>query len=161
DIPDLNVRHLRPSFFYYNFMSQIGLIKSAEIMGGNYGNGEKLFLVHTNDVAIAALEELLSLNFRGSTVRYIIGDERSGKEIAAVLGKAIGKDLNWVEFTDEQQKEGLLQAGLPETHAENYTAMGKAMREGVMQADAATHKPAFASTRLEDFAKEFARAYRA
>ena len=160
DIPGLNVRHLRPSFFYYNFMSQIGLIKSAGIMGGNYGNGE-LFLVHTNDIAKAALEELLSLNFDGSSVWYIIGDERSGKEIAAVLGKAIGKDLNWVEFTDEQQKQGLLQAGLPETHAESYTTMGKALREGVMQADAAKNKPAFASTRLEDFAKEFAEAYRA
>ena len=161
DIPDLNVRHLRPSFFYYNFMSQIGLIRNAGIVGGNYGSGEKLFLVHTNDVAKAAREELLSLNFRGSSVRYIIGDERSGKEIAAVLGKAIGKDLNWVEFTDEQQKQGLLQAGLPETHAENYTTMGKALREGVMQSDAAKNRPAFASTRLEDFAREFAEAYRA
>lgn len=161
DIPGLNVRHLRPSFFYYNFMSQIGLIKSAGIMGGNYGSGEKLFLVHTNDIAKAALEELLNLNFNGSSVRYIIGDERSGKEIAAVLGKAIGKDLNWVEFTDEQQKQGLLQAGLPETHAENYTIMGKALREGVMQADAVKLNPAFAATRLEDFAKEFAEAYRA
>lgn len=161
EIPGLNVRHLRPSFFYYNFMSQIGLIKSAGIMGGNYGNGEKLFLVHTNDIARAALEELLSLNFSGSSVRYIIGDERSGKEIAAVLGKAIGKDLNWVEFTDEQQKQGLLQAGLPETHAEDYTTMGKALRKGVMQADAAKNRPAFASTKLEDFAKEFAEAYRA
>lgn len=161
DIPGLNVRHLRPSFFYYNFLAQIPLIKTAGIVGGNYGNGEKLFLVHTNDIAKAALEDLLNLNFSGSAVRYIIGDERSGEEIAAVLGKAIGKELSWVEFTDEQQKQGLLQAGLPETHAENYTTMGRALREGVMQADAAKNKPAFTSTRLEDFAKEFAEAYRA
>jgi hypothetical protein len=119
-----------------------------------------LFLVHPNDIAKVALEEFLSLNFNGSSVRYIIGDERSGKEIARVLGKAIGKDLNWVVFTDEQQKQGLLQAGVPETHSENYTTMGKALREGVLQADAAKHKPAFESTKLEDFAKEFAEAYR-
>lgn len=161
DIPGLNVRHLRPSFFYYNFMSQIGLIKNAGIIGGNYGNGEKMFLVHTNDIAKAALEELLNLGFSGSSVRYIIGDERSGKEIAAVLGKAIGKELNWVEFTDDQQKQGLLQAGMPETHAESYTIMGKALREGVMQADAAKNKPKFAAIKLEDFAKEFAEAYKA
>ena len=161
NIPGLNVRHLRPSFFYYNFMSQIGLIKNAGIIGGNYGNGEKMFLVHTNDIAKAALEELLNPGFSGSSVRYIIGDERSGKEIAAVLGKAIGKELNWVEFTDDQQKQGLLQAGMPETHAESYTVMGKALREGVMQADAAKNKPQFAAIKLEDFAKEFAEAYKA
>lgn len=159
DIPGLNVRHLRPAYFFYNFLSQIGLIKSAGIMGGNYGSGSKLFMVHTNDIAKAALEELLALDFRGSTVRYIIGDERSAKEIAAALGKAIGRDMTWVEFTDEQQKQGLLQAGLPETHAENYTTMGRALREGVMQADAARNRPAFASVKLEDFAKEFAKIY--
>lgn len=159
DIPGLNVRHLRPSFFYYNFMSQIGLIKNAGIMGGNYATGEKLFLVHPDDIAKAALEELLNLNFKGTSVRYIIGDQRSGNEIASALGKAIGKDLKWVEFTDEQQKQGMLQAGMPETHAESYTIMGKALREGLMQGDAAKNKPAFAAIKLEDFAKEFAAAY--
>jgi uncharacterized protein YbjT (DUF2867 family) len=159
NIPGLNVKHLRPSFFYYNFMAQIGLVKSAGIIGGNYGNGEKLFLVHPNDIAKAALDELLHLTFVASSVRYIIGDERSGSEIAGALGKAIGKNISWVEFNDEQQKHGLLQAGLSETHAENFTTMGKALREGVMQAEARNNKPAFASIKLEDFAKEFAQAY--
>ena len=99
------------------------------------------------------------MNFKGNGVRYIIGDERSGKEIANVLGKSIGKDLNWVVFTDEQQKQGLLQAGLSETHANGYTNMGQALREGVMQEDARKHKPAFASTKLEDFATEFTAAF--
>jgi uncharacterized protein YbjT (DUF2867 family) len=159
-IPGLNVRHLRPSFFYYNFLAQIGLIKQAGFMGANYGaDDEKVFLVHTSDIAAVGLEELLKPDFKGSSVRYIFGDERSGKEIAQVIGKAIGKDLNWVVFTDDQQKQGLLQAGLSETHAKNYTDMGKALREGVMQADARTHKPSLAKTKLEDFAKEFAQVY--
>lgn len=159
NISGLSVKHLRPSFFFYNFMAQIGLIKNAGIIGGNYGQREKLFLVHTNDIAKAAIEELLNATFTGSSVRYIIGDECSGSEIAAALGKAIGKDISWVDFTDEQQKQGLLQAGLAETHAEAYTVMGRALREGLMQEDAAKNKPLFAATKLEDFAKEFALAY--
>lgn len=159
-IQGLHVRHLRPSFFFYNFLSQVGLIKQAGFMGANYGDeNEKIFLVHTRDIAAAALEELLDLKFQGSSVRYIFGDERSGKEVAQVLGKAIGKDLNWVIFTDQQQQEGLLQAGLSETHARNFTDMGRAIREGVLQADARKHKPSQARTKLEDFAKEFAQAY--
>lgn len=158
-IPDLNVKHLRPSYFFYNFLNQIDLIKHAGIMGANFGEGEKLFLIHTNDIASAALEELLNLNFKGNSVRYILGDERSGKEIAHTLGKAIGKDLNWVLFTDEQQKQGLLQAGLPETFAQNYTEMGMAIREGRMQADVRMNVPSLSPTKLEDFAKEFTEAY--
>jgi uncharacterized protein YbjT (DUF2867 family) len=159
NIAGLNVRHLRPSYFYYNFLSQIGLVKQAGILGGNFGDGEKLFLVHPKDIAAAALDELLKADFKGNSVRYILGDERSGKEIADVLGNAIGKDIKWVVFSDEQQQEGLLHAGLPETHAKNFTQMGKAIREGVMQEDARKRKPSFAPTKLEDFAKEFAAAF--
>jgi uncharacterized protein YbjT (DUF2867 family) len=155
-IPGLNVRHLRPSFFFTNFISQIGLIKNAGILGGNYGDGEKVFLVHPSDIADAALEELLNLKFSSNSVRYILGDERSGNEIAEALGKAIGKNISWVVFSDEQQKQGLLQAGLSETHSQGYTDMGKALREGVMQRDVRSNKPSLSPTKLEDFAKEFA-----
>ena len=157
--PSIHVKHLRPSFFYHNLMGQISLIKQAGIMGSNYGEGEKLFLVHPSDIAAAALEELLNLGFTGKSVRYIIGDERSGNEIATVLGKAIGRDLKWVLFTDEQQKAGLLGAGLSETHSAGYTEMGKALRDGSMQGDARKNLPTFSAVKLEDFAKEFAAAY--
>lgn len=160
-IPGLSVKHLRPGFFYYNLFAQIPLIKQAGIMGANYGgDDEKLFLVHTADIASVALEELTRLEFTGNSVRYIVSDERSGKEIAAVLGKAIGKELKWVMFNDEQQKEGLLQAGLSETHALGYTEMGKALRTGIMQGDVRQHKPRLSPIKLEDFAKEFAFAFK-
>jgi uncharacterized protein YbjT (DUF2867 family) len=158
EMPGLHVRHLRPSFFFYNFLAQISLIKQAGIMGANYGD-DKLLLVDPKDIAAAALDELLGLTFQGSSIRYIVGDERTGKEVASVLGKAIGKDLNWVVFTDEQQKQGMLQAGISETHAQAYTQMGVALREGVMQKDALKNKPSLATVKLEDFANEFKAAF--
>src|SRR3989339_1471755 len=33
----VNVKHLRPGFFYTNFLGQIGMIKNMGITGGNYG----------------------------------------------------------------------------------------------------------------------------
>jgi uncharacterized protein YbjT (DUF2867 family) len=160
-IPGLQVKHLRPSYFFSNFLSQIGMIKQGGIMGGNFGEGEKVFLVHTKDIAAAALEELLDLTFSGNSARYILGDECSGQEIATALGKAIGKDLSWVVFTDEQQKQGLLEAGLSETHAQGYTELGRSIREGYLQADARKNMPALTKTKLEDFAQEFAAAFNA
>lgn len=157
----VNVKHLRPSYFYFNLLAQIGLIKQAGIMGGNFGNQEKVFLVHPKDIGAVALEELLHLDFTGTSIRYIVGDERSGAEIANVLGKAIGKDLNWVPFTDEQQKAGLLQAGLSETHSSGYTEMGHALQDGSMQGHARTSKLNFSPIKLEDFALEFAKAFNA
>ncbi|HEX5169069.1 MAG TPA: NAD(P)H-binding protein [Cyclobacteriaceae bacterium] len=159
-IKGINVKHLRPSYFFNNFLSQIGLIKQAGIMGANYGESEKLFLVHPRDIASVALDELLRLNFKGISVRYIFGDERFGSEVANVLGNAIGKDLKWVVFSDDEQLKGMLQAGVPEENARQYTTMGKALREGYMQEDARKHMPALSQTKLEDFASEFAAAFR-
>ena len=160
-IPGLHVKHLRPSFFYTNLLAQIAMIKGAGIMGANYGGNGTLFLVHPRDIAQVALEELLNQNFTGSSVRYIASDERDGKEIAAVFGKAIGRELPWVEFTDEQQREGMLGAGLSEEISREYTQMGRALRDGSMQEDMHKHRPTLSPTKLEDFAREFAQAYQA
>ena len=91
------------------------MIKQGGIMGANFGEGEKIFLTHTADIAGVAAEELLNLNFSGNSVRYIISDERSGKEVAQAIGSIIGKDLPWIVFTDDEQKQGFLQAGLSES----------------------------------------------
>lgn len=159
-IPGLNVKHLRPSSFYYNLLNQIGLVKHAGILGANYGGGEKKFpLVHTDDIASIALEELLKLEFNGNSVRHIASGEYTGKDIARVIGKAIGKEIPWVEFTDDEQLKGLLEGGVPESHAPAYVEMGAAIRNGKMQEELVKEKIAFGPTKLEDFAKEFAVAF--
>ncbi|HLZ87698.1 MAG TPA: NAD(P)H-binding protein [Puia sp.] len=158
----VDIRYLRPAYFYTNLLSSIGLIKQAGIYGNNYSADAGVVMVHPRDIAAVVAEELLGLTFKGSSVRYIAGDERNSREIAAVLGAAIGKpDLPYVGFSDEDNHKGLLGAGLPEEVAQNYTEMGAAIRTGIMFADYKKHRPALSPTKLEDFAKEFAAAYNA
>ena len=162
-LSNLNVKILRPSYFMMNFYSMIPMIKSMNIMGSNLGgNGRKLVLTHTTDVVSIAMEELLALNFIGQTFRYIASDERTPEEIAAVLGNAVDKPgIPWIVFTDEQALAGMVQAGLPQTIAEGYTEMGKALREGLAEEDYWKNRPTLGSVKLEDFAKEFAEAFNA
>ncbi len=67
----VDVIHLRPANFYTNLFAMIGLIKHAGILGNNYGADSPIVLVHPNDIAAVAAEELLSLSFTGKTIRYI------------------------------------------------------------------------------------------
>jgi len=155
----VHVLNLRPAYFYYNLLGNIGMIKHAGIIGGNYGD-ITLPMVHPNDIAAAAAEELLKLDFKGKSVRYIVGDERKTSEIAKVLGNAIGKPgLPWIQFKDEDALNGMVQAGLPREIAENYVEMGTAIASGEMSADYNKHKSTLSHIKLEDFAKEFAAAY--
>ncbi len=156
----VDVKHLRPAYFFHNLMSNIGLIKHLGIAGGNYGENSTMVMVHPRDIAAAAAEELLNPSFNGKTVRYIASDERTTNEIAKVLGAAIGKpELPWVNFKDEESLGGMLQAGLSPEVATNYVEMGAAMASGEMAADYNSNKPALSPTKLEDFAKEFAAAF--
>ena len=162
-VAGLNNKFLRPSYFMYNLFGMIGMVKGMGIMGGNFGD-DTLVLTHTSDIADIALDELLRLDFTGHQVRYIASDERTGAEIARVLGEAIGKpETPWVVFSDEQTMQGMLQSGLNEEMASAYTTMGKSLREGKMQADFFENKPAtYGKVKLEAFAKnEFAPAFSA
>lgn len=161
-LADINVKMLRPAYFYYNLHSMGGLIKHAGIMGSNFGSShEKLAMVHPSDIAAEAARHLLKLDFKGHSHQYIASDERTAPEIAKVLGTAIQKpDLAWVTFKDDETLQGMLQAGLSQTMAEGYTQMGKAFREGTAQEDYLKEntKPG-GKIKLEEFAKDFAAVY--
>lgn len=160
-LTDVNIKHLRPSYFFANLLGNVGMVKHMNIIGNNFGGEDfKMILVHTNDIAAVAAEELLDLNFSNHSIRYIASDEVSTDKIAKVLGEAIGKpELPWVVFTNEQSLGGMIQAGLPEEIAKNYTEMGNALQTGIMSEDYWKNKPVLGKVKLEDFAKEFAAVY--
>jgi uncharacterized protein YbjT (DUF2867 family) len=157
----VNVKHLRPGFFYPNFLANVGMVKHMGIIGGNYGEGATLVIVHPDDIAEVAAEELQALSFKGKSIRYIASDEKTIHEVAAILGKAIGKpELPWINFKDEETFGGMVQAGVPEEIAKNYAEMGAAMRSGEMDSDYLKNKPSvFGKTKFEAFAPVFAAVY--
>lgn len=157
----VNVRHLRPGFFYGNLLSNVSLAKNMGVIGGNYGINAKMILVHPDDIAEVAFHELNDLSFRGKSNVYVVSDEKTTNEIAATIGKAIEKpELSWINFNDEDTFTGMVQAGLPEEIARNFTEMGAAMRSGEMQSDYLKKRPSqFGKTKLEAFAQTFAKVY--
>lgn len=163
-LKDMNVKVLRPGYFFYNFYTMLGMIQHAGIMGSNFGGGEeKMALSHHEDIAARALDALSKLDFSGYSIDYVISDERQGSDVAATTGKAIGKDgLPWVEFADEDAMKAMLESGLSRDMAENYVAMGKAFREGRAQEHyQETQAGISGKHKLEDFLKEFVVAYAA
>ena len=161
ELKDVNILHLRPAYFYYNFFNQAAMIRQMNIIGSNFGGENKLVLVDPADIAEVAADALLKLDFKGHEVRYIASDERTVNEIAKVLGTAVGKpDLQWTTFSDEQALGGMLQAGLPREIAKNFAEMGHALQTGEMASDYWEHRPRqLQKTKLEDFAKQFAEVY--
>ena len=163
ELNDVHVKFLRPSYFFSNLFSLAGMIKHADIAGNNFGDTEeKLVLVHTSDIAEEATKQLLS-PFEENTITYIASDEKHPSEIAAILGKAVGKEgTPWITFTDEQAEKGMLEGGLNRSFTDSYLAMGQAIRSGKLQEDYwKNHPKSLGKYKLEDFAKAFASVYAA
>lgn len=160
DLSDVSVTFLRAGYFYTNLYGSLPMIKNSGIIGGNYPGSTAIPLVHPKDIAVAVANELVKTDLQ-SNIEYIVSDYRTPDEIAAVLGKAIGKnDLKWLEFTDEQSLDGMEQAGLPAEIAALFTEMGLGIRTGVLQKDfLQKESPVNGNTKLEDFGKEFAQGY--
>lgn len=157
----VNVKVLRPSYFYYNLLGMVPLVRNMNIMGSNFGStDEKLVLTHTDDIADVVADALLKLNFTNYSVQYIASDERHPNEIARVLGAAVGKPgTPWVEFKDADALSGMLQSGLHPAIANGYVELGAGIRSGAVQADYWKNRPALGKKKLEDFATEFAAVY--
>ncbi len=163
-LKDVNIKHLRPSYFFDNLLANVGMVKQMDIIGGNFGEtGQKLVLADTTDITDAAFEELSTLKFSSHSVRYIASDERTSDEVAKLIGAAVSKpSLSWVVFTNEQSKAGMLQVGLPEEITKNYVEMGDALHSGRMMEDYwKNHPSALGKVKLEDFARTFASVYNA
>jgi uncharacterized protein YbjT (DUF2867 family) len=160
ELNNVVIKHLRPAYFYINLLANIDMIKHAGILGSNYSAETPMVMVHPNDIAAAAAEELQSESTE-SIIRYVASDESTIKEVTATLGNAIGKpELPWVEFSDEDTLKGMIGAGLPEPMARSYVEMGDSIRSQKIYEDYFAHKPAiFGKIKLADFAKEFAQAY--
>lgn len=155
-IDGVNIKHLRAAFFYTNFYNDTALIKNLGFTGSNYNGNTLMVLVHPKDIASEIVRQIES-GFNGKSVRYVYSDEQTSSAVAKALGIAINKpDLAWVQFTNEQLLEGMLQAGLPEAVAKNYVEMGEALGAGWLSTDFNLNKPEASETKLDEFAREFA-----
>lgn len=155
-LPGVAVTHIRATYFYYNLYSFTGMIKAAGFIGSNYDGDDRLLMVSPIDIAAAIAEELVKPG-AGKNVRYVSGDERTGHEIAQVLGKAVGKpDLKWITLTPEQMRQGMEARGLPPGVITGFIELGIAIHSGVLREDYDLNKPVMSKIKLEDFAREFA-----
>jgi uncharacterized protein YbjT (DUF2867 family) len=82
----------------------------------------RITIIHTSDIAKVAVQRLLDLQFTGFSYEFLTGpSDLSFAEISSIVGKGIGKpELPYIEFSPEDGKAGMIQAGLPETITEGY-----------------------------------------
>jgi len=161
-IPDLSVAFLRPTYFMENFLYAIPLIKSAGVNGGTAKGDIPMPMIATRDIAAAAAEFLEAPTFEGFTVHDLLGPrDLTFSEATSILGAAIEKpDLRYVEFSKEDYRKGLIDAGFSESVADAYIEMEESFN-GRIQETVVRSESNGTPTTLEQFARDtFGPAYK-
>ena len=141
ELLDVDITHIRPTYFYYNLLNLIPVIKSTGTIYANYGGDKKFEMVSHLDIASAIADEIESAAVHRK-VRYVSSDELTGNEIASVLGEAIGKpDLKWIVISDEEALKAFISNGFPELLSKNLVEMFSSVQSGKLAEDYRLNKP--------------------
>jgi uncharacterized protein YbjT (DUF2867 family) len=135
-ITGTNVLFLRPGYFMENTLPQVGAIRMMGAVAGPLRPDLKLTMIATRDIGAAAADALLRLDFRGKQTRELLGQrDLDYTEVAAIIGKAIGKpDLNYIQPPNDQVRPALVQAGMSDALAGLILEMAASLNSGYLRA---------------------------
>lgn len=162
NVKDLNVLALRPGYFMENLFAYIPQIKGLGTFGDALLKDLKIPLTNTTDIADEAVKHLLELNFKGFSQTFVGGaQDYTMDEVAEILGAAIGlPGLQYVQYPDEDAKNGMIAAGVPPQIAEGYIKLFEGLNSGAYLADFVRTTENTTRTSLQEFAIQFAAAYK-
>jgi uncharacterized protein YbjT (DUF2867 family) len=161
-IEGVNVLHLRAGYFMENTLPQVAVIRMLGSCIGPVRPDLKLPLIATRDIGDAAANALLKPEFRGKSTRELQGQrDLNYLEIAAIIGKAIGKpDLKYTQAPNEQMRDAMVKMGMSGNGADLILEMAGALNSGYMKALEPRTANTTTPTSFEMFVKEeFAPAY--
>jgi len=156
---DVNILHLRPTYFMENLLANIDMIKQMNIMGSAIRGDMKIPMIATQDIAKFSAERLLKKDFSGITVNDLLGQkDLSMNEAAEIIGKKIDKPgLKYVQFSYEDTEKALVDMGFSADVAKLFIEMSQAFNDGLINTPRTRENTT--DTPFEDFAEVFARIF--
>jgi len=108
---------LRPHYFMQNIIFQADFIKSQNMFTQYLGEAQ-IPMIDVRDIAKAAFQALTKNDFNNKT--FVLTGPRSISfgDVAKALSSVLGRKINYVSMSYEEQKAGFKMAGLPDWQIE-------------------------------------------
>ena len=126
----LTYTFLRPNGFMQNFVTyNAATINTQNAFYGSQGDG-KVSHIDLRDIAAVAVKALTESGHEGKTYTLTGPEALSNARVAEILSEDTGREIKYVDLPDEQFKQALIQAGLPEWSADALVDLQRFYREG-------------------------------
>ncbi len=150
-----NVTHLRPAFFFENYLWQLDNIRTSGSVYFPMSGTTRLPMIATRDIGRQAARRLADPDWKG---RSIIGLHGPGDitfdEAALEIGVGLGREVRHIRITEDQARQALLAAGSSPGTVELMLEMYRAIESGHMRPAEPRTPDSTTSTTLEAFARE-------
>jgi uncharacterized protein YbjT (DUF2867 family) len=160
-LEEVNILHLRPTYFMENLLMNIPLINRFGFAGSAVRGDLKFAMIATRDIAACVADRLVNRDFEGSSVWDLLGQrDISLNEAFAVIGREIDRpELNYVQFGYEEAAKEMREMGVSSDFARLFVEMSKALNEGFFAVGRPRTPQNSTPTSIEEFAATFAEAY--
>lgn len=160
-LPDaINVVHLRAPFFMENFLGYIDIIKKRGVIANPLKPDFAFPMIASHDIASEATRLLLDLNFSGKSAKTVLGQrDLSMAEATEIIGKAINREIRYVQAPYEEYAKALIQSGFSPIFANSLTEMYQSINEGISFPIEKRSSENTTPTSFEQFAQKFAAIY--
>jgi uncharacterized protein YbjT (DUF2867 family) len=155
--------HLRPNWFMQNTFRWAPLIAAEGLFFGSAGDGP-VGTIDVRDVAGAAVAVLLQEGHERQIYDLTGPESLTFADLAGRLTDAIGRQVSYLDLSDEEHRQRLLAAGAPEWRADFTVGLHRAFREGgggdyAVVTDAVARLTGRAPRTFGEFARDHAPAF--
>jgi uncharacterized protein YbjT (DUF2867 family) len=155
-LENVNIIHLRPTYFMENLLMNIPFIKGQGIMGGAIKGDVSFPVIATQDIADRAVEYLISPTFVGKKAVELLGSgDVTYEQAANLVSEVAGRKIPYVTFDGPSTKGALVGLGLSPDTADQFVEMSEAFNSGLISGKGKRTLENTTKTKLVDFVQVF------
>jgi len=160
---DVNVLHLRPTYFMENLLGNVPLIHEHGFAASAVRGDLKFAMIATRDIAARVAAHLLARDFSGKSHEDLLGQrDLTLQEAFTIIGRRIGiTSLKYVQFSYEDAAKAMVDMGISPNVSSLFIEMSKALNAGLFAVNRPRTAENSTPTSIEEFAEIFADAYAA
>jgi uncharacterized protein YbjT (DUF2867 family) len=158
---DVNVLHLRCTYFMENLLVNVPLIHQHGFAGSAVRGDRKFAMIATRDIAGRVAGHLLARDFSGKSYLDLLGQrDLTLEEAFTIIGRRIGiSDLKYVQFSYFDAAKAMVDMGISPNLSSLFIEMSMALNSGLFAVNRPRTVENSTPTSIEDFAEIFAEAY--
>lgn len=147
---------LRPQFYMSNVLASVATVRAVDTIFAP-ADTARIPMVHPWDVSAVAAVALTGGDHDGQTLVLTGPEAITFQQVAEHLSAVTGRTVQFTDLPDEQARDAMVRAGLPEWNAQNIVRVFALRRQGIEQvSDVVRDVTGRPPRSFEEFAREHA-----